>query len=211
VLRAAALDGRTVSPGGTFSLHLHLFDPHESLAAYFTEALRALAWHGLGPRRPRVDLIEADCARVVDLDLAPRMGVGRIKVKFLTPVALKDGGTFRRDPDFAALAARARDRVGKLREIYQDGKLAMDFRGYGERARMVRLVRADVVWRSYDRESQRTGQVQALGGFVGEAEYEGELGEFVPFLEAGFWTGVGSQTVWGFGAISVETPIGVRG
>ena len=38
---------------------------------------------------------------------------------------------------------------------------------------------------------------------VGVAEYEGELGEFVPFLEAAQWTGVGRQTVWGKGAIRV--------
>ena len=34
-------------------------------------------------------------------------------------------------------------------------------------------------------------------------EYEGELGEFVPFLRAAEWTGVGRQTSWGKGAITV--------
>jgi len=54
------------------------------------------------------------------------------------------------------------------------------------------------------RRSSRTGRVHPIGGFVGEAEYEGELGEFVPYLKAGKWVGVGRQTVWGKGEISVQ-------
>jgi hypothetical protein len=54
------------------------------------------------------------------------------------------------------------------------------------------------------RRSSKTGQVHSIGGFVGEAEYEGDLAEFVPFLKAAQWTGVGRQTVWGKGEIAVK-------
>jgi hypothetical protein len=40
---------------------------------------------------------------------------------------------------------------------------------------------------------------------MGEAQYEGDLAEFVPFLEAAQFTGVGRQTVWGKGQIEVCT------
>jgi hypothetical protein len=43
-----------------------------------------------------------------------------------------------------------------------------------------------------------------LGGFVGVAEYEGDLNEFFPYLEIARWTGVGRQTVWGKGEINCE-------
>ena len=53
--------------------------------------------------------------------------------------------------------------------------------------------------------SGRTGQRHSLRGFVGEAEYEGEgLGEFLPWLRAARWVGVGRQTVWGKGEVEVE-------
>jgi len=42
-----------------------------------------------------------------------------------------------------------------------------------------------------------------LGGFVGEVEYQGELGEFVVYLRLGKWVGVGRQTVWGKGEMEV--------
>jgi hypothetical protein len=38
---------------------------------------------------------------------------------------------------------------------------------------------------------------------VGEAEYEGDLTEFVPYLRAAHWTGVGRQTAWGKGALAI--------
>ena len=56
-----------------------------------------------------------------------------------------------------------------------------------------------------DRLSSRTGQSHSIGGFVGIAEHEGELAEFIPYLEAGRWTGVGRQSVWGKGEFSITT------
>ena len=55
-----------------------------------------------------------------------------------------------------------------------------------------------------ERFSTRTGQAHPLGGFIGEAEYHGDLAEFMPWLEAARWTGVGRQTVWGKGAINIH-------
>jgi hypothetical protein len=57
-----------------------------------------------------------------------------------------------------------------------------------------------------ERRSARTGMIHPLGGLVGWAEYEGDLGEFVPYLRAGAYTGVGRQTVWGRGRLGLELP-----
>jgi hypothetical protein len=45
--------------------------------------------------------------------------------------------------------------------------------------------------------------VHPLGGFTGSAEYEGDLAEFLPWLRAARWVGVGRQTVWGKGDVRV--------
>jgi hypothetical protein len=94
-----------------------------------------------------------------------------------------------------------RDRISTLRELYGEGPLAIDFRAFGERAGHVRMTRCDIRQVEIVRRSSRTGQVHPIGGFVGQAEYEGELAEFVPYLRASRWTGVGRQTVWGKGEI----------
>jgi CRISPR/Cas system endoribonuclease Cas6 (RAMP superfamily) len=56
-----------------------------------------------------------------------------------------------------------------------------------------------------ERVSRNTGQRHPLGGFTGVAEYEGDLTEFIPYLEIAAYTGVGRQTVWGKGEIRIET------
>jgi CRISPR/Cas system endoribonuclease Cas6 (RAMP superfamily) len=73
----------------------------------------------------------------------------------------------------------------------------------GDRAAAVRMTRCDLQQTEADRLSSRTGQRHPLGGFVGEAEYEGELAEFLPYLRLGKWVGVGRQTVWGKGEMEV--------
>jgi hypothetical protein len=73
----------------------------------------------------------------------------------------------------------------------------------GGRAAAVRMTRCDPRHVQGERRGGRTDQMQPLGGFIGVAEYEGDLGEIVPILKTAEWTGVGRQTVWGKGAIRV--------
>ena len=127
--------------------------------------------------------------------------VGRVRVHFLTPTELKGA----EQPEFGALLARIRDRISTLRELYGDGPLAIEFKAFGERASRVSMTRCELVRVTAERTSRGTGQRHSLGGFTGVAEYEGDLAEFLPYLEIARWTGVGRQTVWGKGEITYET------
>jgi hypothetical protein len=127
-----------------------------------------------------------------------------LRIQFLTPTELKSGQAIAARPEFVHLAARVRDRISTLRELYGGGALDLDFREFGERASLIRMTHCDIRRVDLKRRSSRTGQVHSIGGFVGEAHYEGELGEFVPYLKAAQWTGVGRQTVWGKGQIAVR-------
>jgi len=127
-------------------------------------------------------------------------GVQRLRIRFLTPAELK--GTH--EPEFGPLLARIRDRISTLRGLYGAGPLDLDFRAFGERADRVSMTRRELQTVEEERVSKRTGQRHAIGGFTGFAEYEGPVAEFLPYLEAARWTGVGRQTVWGKGEIDVE-------
>ncbi len=142
--------------------------------------------------------------RPLTLSLNPEQpGASRVSVRFITPTELKAAGRDRALPEFGALLARIRDRIGTLRDLYGDGPLEIDFRAFGERAARVRMTRCEMAQVDTERRSSRTGQTHPIGGFVGEAEYEGELSEFIPYLKAAQWTGVGRQTVWGKGEIRI--------
>jgi len=214
VLRAASLDGCHFETGERFSLDVNVFDQDLPALGYFREAFARLCEEGLGPGRPRIELSAATELPAVQAGLAPGSGsVVRIKVFFLTPTELKSGGEILREPRFDALLSRTRDRISGLIALYQPqaSTLQPDFRGMGERACAIRTIASHIEQVDYERRSSRTGQRHSLGGFTGEAEYEGDLAEFVPWLEAARWTGVGRLTVWGNGMLRVEaqeTPCG---
>ncbi len=177
-----------MQPGDGFCFDVHLFD--DSLD-HFTSAFAQWA-----------DLVSVDHRSVtVDLGAQPNAAT-RVRVQFQTPTELKaaSGDAI----DFAVLMARARDRVSTLRSLYGDGPLAIDFRGLAQRARAVKTVRSELQPVMVERRSGRTGQRHGIGGLVGFAEYEGDVSEFLPYLEAASWTGVGRHCTWGNGQIRTE-------
>ena len=189
VIRAAALAGRTVAPGEPFCFQLHLFDTRDSALEAITRAWQTWA-----------DAVTVERSRVsIHLDAAAQ-SASRIRVDFQTPTALKNSDT----PEFGVLLARIRDRLSTLRSRYGPGPLAIDFRALGDRAARVRMLRSQLSNVGIQRRSSRTGQRHGIGGFVGFAEYEGDLAEFLPYLQAAYWTGVGRHCAWGNGVITVK-------
>ena len=174
VLRTADLDGRSFAAGTLLKFSVHVFDA--SLSPDFT--IGTLEQKHLSLSRP------VQAAR-------------RIRVDFLTPTELKNAPL----PSFDMLFARLRDRISSLRALYGAGPLEIDFKAMGERAQSIQLYEDHLEHINRNRTSRHTGQNHAIGGFVGHAIYAGELTEFLPYLEAGYWTGVGRQTVWGKGQI----------
>ena len=204
VFRARHLDGVVVQPGEPFWFDLHVFLLEPWVVEQFVITFREIGRQGLGPGRGRAGLSCAEPLGPSEITLdPPAIAPARIRVEFLTPTALKHEGGIAERPEFGILFARIRDRIGALSAIYGEGPLAIDFQSAGARAAQVRMTRCDIATVELSRRSSRTGQTHPIGGFTGAAEYEGELGEFLPYLEAARWTGAGRQTVWGNGEISV--------
>jgi len=218
VLRVAHLDGRTIQPGDPFYLDAHVFDLHEPALEYFRAALILLADKGVGPGRGRAELerteqldLEGGAQALWDtpgppssVALDPEVAQPEVvTVRFETPTELKTDGKLAARPEFAVLFSRLRDRISTLRSLYGAGPLDVNFRSMGERASAIRMTRCELSWERTQRRSGRTGQVHSIGGFTGEAEYQGDLGEFLPWLRAARWVGVGRQTVWGKGDVRV--------
>ena len=203
VFRAAHLDGTSISPGQPFHFDLNVFDQLLEVRGQLVEAVTGIVRRGIGPGRGRAELLDVT-SEPIELRLcADPAPVPRITVRFVTPTELKDGGRIVTQPEFGILFARARDRISSLRAFYGPRPLDIDFRALGERAAQVRMTRCEIRIIDVQRRSSRTGQIHSLGGFVGEAGYEGALAEFVPFLEAAQFTGVGRQTVWGKGQLEI--------
>lgn len=178
----------------SFSVEFPYFDTRRSIGA-ITRAFSR--WN-------RAELTGVTGDSILSLPLhAPPESVHSVTVQFLTPTELKVDGGLAPRPEFEVLTSRIRDRISTLRALYGDGPLEIDYRAFAERASRIRMTRCDIRHVQDHRRSTRTGQTHPLGGFTGEADYEGDLAEFLPYLEVAYWTGVGRQTVWGKGILSV--------
>jgi hypothetical protein len=205
VLRPAHLNGQTVPPGQSFWFDVNVFEMQYPVVEYLERAFRELASEGLGPGRGRADLLSAEQLEPISIPLqADRMETGRLRVAFRTPTELKADADRAVKPEFGILFARARDRVSTLRSLYGAGPLEIDFEGLGKRASVVRMTACQMRHLATRRRSSRTGQSHGIGGLVGWAEYEGDLSEFLPILQAAQWTGVGRHCVWGNGELRIE-------
>jgi hypothetical protein len=204
VFRAAYLDGRKIQGGERFWFDVHLFETRKAPLEPFALAFARLAKDGLGPLRGRADLVSVEQRSIsIALDASPQERRS-LRVEFVTPTELKTGDRLAERPEFEVLFARARDRVSTLRELYGGGPIAIDFRAMGERAAAIRMTRCDLRPVVAERRSSRTGQVHSIGWFVGTAEYEGPLNEFIPYLEAAQWSGIGRHCVWGNGEFRLD-------
>lgn len=201
VLRAAHLDGKRFSPGASFTFSAHVFEVDGPVVASLKTACAGWADTGLGPRRGRVELLGTE-DEVITIDLQSGPPASKCTLRFSTPTSLK-GNPSRDDIPFGVLLARLRDRISALCTVYGNGPLDLDFPALAARASHVCTVRRDLHYRSVARRSSRTGAVHGIGGVVGTAEYAGDLTEFLPWLRAAWWTGVGRHTVWGNGVVEV--------
>jgi hypothetical protein len=223
VLRASHLDGQRIEAGQRLTFDLHLFDTRSDTFPLILQAMTRVFHDGIGIRRGRGRLTkvyrilpngepgepisqgETICGvlrqKPFHIQGSGVQGARHIRIDFLTPTEIKHNGRALRQPEFAPLIARVRDRYALLRQLYQGHVPDMEFKEVAELARNVRMVRGEIRWARVDRWSGRSHQTHPLDGMVGWAEYAGELDRFLGLLEVGYWTGVGRQTVWGKGAI----------
>jgi hypothetical protein len=214
------LDGQTVEPGRAFHFDVNIFSLEIETIAYFTLTFAALAREGKGPTRGKAELqsvvmpghtIYSSAQQMIVPPPAPLMlslepalrAIRKIRVEFLSPTELKHAHKIAERPEFPVLFGRIRDRISTLRALYGAGPIEMDYAASNLRAGRIEMTACRMRHLDTARRSTRTGQSHSIGGFLGEAEYEGDLGEFVPWLEAAKYTGVGRQSVWGKGEIAV--------
>lgn len=192
VLRLRHLDRVMVERGQRYEIGMNLFETRQPPIDILRDCLAS----GIA-----ADCVEVQGRELLQVKLAADRPVERVRVRFLTPTELKPVDR----PEFGVLFARIRDRVSTLRALYGAGPLHIDFQEMGKRAAAIRMTRCELEHVEAARWGHGPESRHSLGGFAGVAEYEGALGEFVPYLEAARWTGVGRQTVWGKGEIGWET------
>lgn len=122
-----------------------------------------------------------------------------LTLRFLTPTRIKYNDRFTEKPDFHVIVRALLRRISSLSYFHCGQLWDADFRGLIAAAQGVQTARTAVEWVDWERYSTRQQQRMNLGGFVGEATYEGDLTPFQPLLALGELIHVGKATVFGNG------------
>lgn len=204
VLRARHLDGERYERGDSFYFDVHLFDMLDESRLAIRTAFEALGQAGFGVGRGRAELLDLETPAPITLQLIPTgPPISQLRIELLTPLELKSAGEVSQTLEFPVLFARIRDRISTLRSLYGPGPLEIPFKEMAKRADGIRIAACELKECNRARRSSRTGQVHDIGGLTGSVVYAGDLREFLPYLQAAEFCGVGRHCVWGKGQIRV--------
>ena len=214
VFRTAHLDGRHFQPHQPFGFELNLFQLDHSAVDAIVRCFAELGTEGLGAARGEVDLhgvtfvnLDGDETQRAAICRLPLYSNGasasKVQVVFRTPTEMKSDNGIATVPVFSVLVARVRERVETLRRLYGGASEMSPAKDFIERAHQIQTTICDVKHTGVNRLSSKTGQRHPIGGFVGRVVYEGNLNEFLPYLQAAALTGVGRHTAWGNGELEV--------
>jgi hypothetical protein len=219
VLRLDMLPGR-IPAGAKLRFTLRVFGRTVRHVPQLVAALADLGRQGLGIRQSRFRLDRVfgaispfpvfqemnPAATPIGgpiLDLAPaaevpgNAGVRMIRVDFTMPVRLKTGNRIARDLSFGLLVERVSRRLHLLQRFYDPPVTVAVVRA--ESVTGVRCVDRNLRWHDLERYSTRQQSVIPLGGLVGSATFEGDLGPYLPLLRAGQVIHVGTGAAFGLG------------
>ena len=228
VIEPPEIDLRTIPEGGEFEFGLTLVGRALEFLPYFIYAFLNLGEMGLGRGRGKFSLDDVRARspggfvsifhnkdgslikpgpwptwEAISTESGALYDSGRIHIQFQTPTRIKSGGSLNDKPEFHHIMRSLLRRLSALSYFHCGRRLDIDFRGLIARAQGVRCKISDLRWEDWERYSSRQKQKMTLGGFVGEAEFEGDLGEFLPILKMGSVLHVGKAAGFGFGRYSL--------
>lgn len=204
-LRCSEIDGRSFSTTEIFSLRLNLFLPDLSILAALSAALLAMSETGFGTTRSRATLLLPPEQLRHSISLDPYCARTKgLRIHFVTPTDLKVHDALGEPLAFPNLLRLAGRRLDRLRTLYGIGPVGFDWATLNNAAAQVALIDSKLQQVNVSRRGSRTGQTHSLGGFIGHADYMGDMSNFLPIFRAACFTGVGRHTAWGNGELRLE-------
>jgi hypothetical protein len=125
----------------------------------------------------------------------------QVLLRFLTPTRLKIGERFisHRNFQFHHLFCCLLRRISDISSVHCDEELPRHYGYLIDEATKIKT-QSELNWTD-DWQHYSKGQKMKMkfGGIVGQVNFEGNLGEFLPFLQLGEWLHVGKSTAFGNG------------
>jgi hypothetical protein len=231
VIEPDTTDRRTTyQPGDTLNFDLVLVGKAINYLPYFILVFRELGNRGIGRGRGKYSLHEVQAVQPLnkaqeqiysatdemvchsqlevsfqDMERrAEEMPGDEVTLRFLTPARLKHEGKFISQPPFHVIVRNVLRRVSSLYYFHCGEQWEFDYRGTIEKAKGIRGIELNTRWVDWERYSGRQQARMKMGGFVGEAVYQGDLTEFKPLLVLGQLVHIGKACVFGNGRYEIR-------
>lgn len=210
------------SKGALLDLTLLLVGRAAEYFPYIVFALEQLGKGGLGADRVPFEVAEIrDCSEKLVYEsgenraLVPATPIlltakvndhreGRFRLHFRTPTRLRVEGHVLRQPEFGPFMSAALRRLELLCKIHEGGQFEVNAAELADQAKAIRLVRDGTSWHDQHRHNRRQAQTMPLGGLVGWAEFEGDVGTFAALTKLAGAIHVGKNTAFGNGFCELE-------
>ncbi|MDY7034173.1 MAG: CRISPR system precrRNA processing endoribonuclease RAMP protein Cas6 [Thermodesulfobacteriota bacterium] len=129
--------------------------------------------------------------------------VSQTKLIFHTPLRIKEKGDLVVDLTFPLFMERLLQRITVLSYFHCNGPGQADHESLLKQAENVNVKEKSLRWHDWERYSKRQDARMKLGGLLGTVTFEGDLGEFLPYLKVGEYVHVGQGTSFGLGGYEV--------
>ena len=140
------------------------------------------------------------------LEQIQRLNPHAITLHFLTPTRIKHRGNLTKYMDFEIFIRNLLRRLSWLSELYCSERWDLDYATLLAQARYgVHTNSSRLWWCDLERYSARQNTRLKMGGFMGSITFEGELGEFLPFIKLGEYLHIGKGTAYGLGKYLIES------
>ena len=221
-----SLSNEDIEEGQTINFSINFFGEANRYLPYFVHSIIKLGEIGIGKkigsRRGQFKLDKVICGDNLLFDktgtLKPitnlpeisltyshpqSQKINKLTIKYLTPIRIKEHNRLTDELPFFTLFNAIFRRIAALEFSYGENNIIHD-NELCEKARVITISDATLLWKDFDRYSGRQKTAMKLGGVVGYATYQGnDLQDFLPFLNYVEQVHVGKQTVFGFGKIEV--------
>jgi len=140
----------------------------------------------------------------LDSTAARKVSCSKVQLDLVTPLRLKFKNRLSGELPFHILVRAMLRRAASLFSCYGDGEPELDYRKLVSRAERIKISQSDLKWFDWRRYSNRQDKAMLMGGIVGSVVYEGDLDDFIPFIDFCTRVHVGKQTTFGLGKIKYE-------
>lgn len=203
-------------PGDLLSFNFIILEKAIDYLPYFIYAFELMAERGLGKGKDKLifqsvkqgrnllydgtSKIIKDKVREKELKIQrPKKSINQIAIKFLTPVRIIYQGRIAQSLDFSIIFRSLLRRIGLLSYFYSSKPFEIEYRRLIEQALPIKTKEARFKQTNLSRYSSRQERLIRMEGLIGEAIYQGNLSQFIPYLKIGEKIHIGKGTSFGFG------------